>query len=367
MKKVLAYLCIAFGLGVLAISSSSSVSNKIWSWNNKHFLTDAWWGKHNSRGGGLTSMAYLDDYRKFTEPKYYHFDTARDNGVKNIDLYLWGDSYTEDVPGFAFANTHDYHYRNYVNGMTYLLDTSKINILIFEVSERLLLDRYDNYDIFDRLHKNASEAPAGGGEAGAAATGDEAPVKRKSGWVINKNFSAVINKNLEYFIFDYNFINRIRRLKADMNYELYNRASGDVAISENGKYIFYKPTIEPNGFYSIYKPLSEQDIDGVVKKLDDIYDHYRKEGFDAIYFAPIPNTASILQPEGYNGLIPRIEKNPAMKIPCFDVYSIFKNSANPERFFQTGDTHWNNNGMQVWLNMVNEELRKVASRQADKR
>jgi hypothetical protein len=358
MKKIAAYMCVMIGLVILVVSSSSSLSNRIWMWNNRHALTDAWWGKHNSKGGGLTAMAYLDDIKKFEEPKYYHFDTPADNGVKNIDLYVWGDSYTEDVPGYAFANTHAYHYKNYVNGMTYSLDTSKINILIFEVSERLLLDRYDNYSIFDRLKKQEVSEPAStSAESQPSAKGDEAP-KPKTRFAFNKNFSPVINKNLEYLIFDYNFINRVRRFKADMNYQLYNRASGDVAISENGKYIFYKPTIMPNGSYSIYRPFSDEELSGLVHILDDIYEHYKKEGFTEIYFSPIPNTASVLQPEGYNGLIPRIQKNPAMKIPCFDVFTIFKNAQQPEKFFQTGDTHWNNNGMQVWLGLVNNELRK---------
>lgn len=355
VKKVFAYICVLAGVTAMAVSSSSSVSNRIWNWNNKHALNDMWWGKHNSKGGGLASMAYLDDIKKFEEPKAYHFIAPPDNGVKNMDVYVFGDSYTEDVPGYAFANTHDYHYCNYIKGLTYDLDTSKRNVLIIEVSERLFLERYSDYGIFDRLKRKEASV------ANAAATPEpqsEAPKAAPVHHSVNKNFSLVVNKNLEYVLFDYNFINVVRRLKADLNYTCFNRASGDVAIAENGKYIFYKPTIMPNSAYSVYRHISDTVINNVVGILNDIYDHYRKEGFTEVYFSPLPNTATILQPENYNGLIPRITGNRALKMPVFDMYSIFKKSSNPEQLFQEGDTHWNNGGMQIWLGLVNAELRR---------
>jgi hypothetical protein len=45
-------------------------------------------------------------------------------------------------------------------------------------------------------------------------------------------------------------------------------------------------------------------------------------------------------------------------MPVIDVYSIYTRNPNPASLYRRGDTHWNNNGMQIWLALVNNELTK---------
>ena len=86
--------------------------------------------------------------------------------------------------------------------------------------------------------------------------------------------------------------------------------------------------------------------------MNKVYDHYKAEGFTEVYLSVIPNTATIMQPEGYNNLIPLLYGNPQLRMKIIDVYSVFKKD--PEgNYFNSGDTHWNKKGFLVWLDMVN--------------
>jgi len=357
MKKLLAYFCVIVGLAALVIAHVTPIANRIWKWNKTHALNNAWWGKHNSGGGDLVALSYLDDIPQFNEPKQYHFARTADS-AKNIDLYLFGDSFTEDLPDSIFAHSHAYHYGNYVKGLTYQLDPTKKNILILEVSERFMFQRYSDNDIFERLKPVAGNPVPDTSRAGTSAAAAAAPV---SSAPEHKNYSAIVNKNLEYVMFDYNFLNWIRRYKADMNYTLFNRASGDVAISGNGKYLFFKPTVDPEGMYSIYGEVGENALANLVRQFNEIYKHYRAAGFAEVYLSIIPNAATILQPEGYNQLIPKVQQAPGLKVPLIDVYSVYKQNNDPALLFRQGDTHWNNNGMQVWLSLVNDQLNKQST------
>ena len=370
MKKILAYICVLVGVAALGISSVPKIMHKIWDWNNKHVDRSSWWCKHNNMGGGdLVKLSYLDDVKKYWALKDYDFKRPTDDGKKNINLYLYGDSYTEDIPDSAFANVKEYHYSTKLKPQTYVLDTSKRNILIIEITERLALESFSGTGIYNVLRpkeevgmSEVGKAPAAA--APAAASGTAAPRKKASRTLVSKtNYSQIINTNLEYVLFDYNCINRIRQYKADMNYGLFHHASGDVAISDNGQYIFYKPTVATGSPYSSYAPLTDADINNAVSVLNEIYDHYRKQGFAEVYFSIIPNAATVLQPEHYNGMIPRLYANNALKIPVIDVYSIYSKNPSPATLYRMGDTHWNNNGMQIWMGLVNNELRKQSAAQ----
>ncbi len=338
MKKVLAWICVIVGLALLAGSSSWPVISRVRQWNNKHLPGSAWYGKYNSEWGDMARMSLLDGVSKFREPMSYKFVPATDDSNKNIALYLLGDSYVEEIPGFAFANTGSYYYGR---GLVYSLNPAKKNILIIQTTERFALSLFYKGEIYDRLKGRGDPHPLN-------ILGNED----------KKNYSRVINKNLDYLLFDYNFINVLRRQKAEMNYSLFGRATGDVALSDNGDHLFFRPTVLPDGIYSSYSPVDDSMVLQAVANLNKIYDHYKKDGFAEVYFSIVPNPATILQPGGYNLLIPRIQLSPSLKAPYFDVYTIFKQSNNPSSIYRAGDTHWNNNGMQLWLDMVNKELRK---------
>ncbi len=364
-KKILAYICVLVGVVALGISSVPGIMHKIWDWNNKHVDRSSWWCKHNNMGGGdLVKLSYLDDVKKFWELKDYVFPRAQDDGKKNINLYLYGDSYTEDIPDSSFANVHEYHYSTKLKPQTYVLDTGMRNILVIEITERLALESFSGTGIYGVLQpKEPVEVPEVTKQAVPAAPVVAAPAARRKAYnlVSKTNYSQIINTNLEYVLFDYRCINQVRQYKADMNYGLFHHASGDVAISDNGQYIFYKPTVATGSPYSSYAPLTDADISNTVSILNEIYDHYKKQGFAEVYFSIIPNASTILQPVNYNGLIPRLYANRALKMPVIDIYSIYAKNPNPASLYRMGDTHWNNSGMQIWMGLVNNELRKQSA------
>ena len=64
---------------------------------------DGWFGTHRWAAGDLVSMSYLDHVKRFQEKDEEHFDRpVDDSGHRNIDLYIYGDSYLMSVPDSAF-------------------------------------------------------------------------------------------------------------------------------------------------------------------------------------------------------------------------------------------------------------------------
>lgn len=358
MKKTLSWIFIVIGLVVLVFGTSERLFK--WTHDIKDFRKNtSWWGEHHSVNGDLVNMAYLDDIETFRSPKDYKFRVPADSGLKNIDLYLWGDSYFEDIPDSAFAHVDQYHFgRTYYEELHYKLDKSKKNILIIGCSERFVRPYFSYKSIYNAV-KNASDSV---NKSTPVAEVGNSEKSKGAAMIVNGLFNANINQNLEYLLFNYNTINKPRLLKADMNYLLFKRGSGSVVISEDGQNLFIKETMMAKHGYSCYQALPDKDIDWLVNEFDSVYKHYKAEGFDEVYLSVIPNAATILQPGRYNKFLPRVSKNPNLLMPLIDIYPVFKNDTAPRRLYRSGDTHWNNNGMQIWLEMVNEVLRKESEK-----
>lgn len=345
MKKIAAWIGIVAGLAILITSSSDTLINKL------HQLRQgtrnkAWWAEHNAPNGDLASMAYLDDVPAFNSPKNYHFAPPADTSNKNIDLYIWGDSYLEDVPGFVFSNVNQYHFgRNYFGQLHYKLDTGKRNVLIIESAERFFRPYFSYKTIYNSVSSDSATAKL---------ISTDQPLIKATG--------QHINQDIEYLLFNYNFLNAPRLWKADINYYLFGRASGNVIISEDGKNLFVKETSLSGHGYSSYEMLPDNTIRWYVQTLNSIYQHYRAEGFDEVYLSIIPSPISILQPGWYNNLIPRIAADTTLHMPLINIYPAFKQHPYPYALYRSGDSHWNNNGFQLWLQTVNEILKTESSK-----
>ncbi len=173
---------------------------------------------------------------------------------------------------------------------------------------------------------------------------------------VDNFFNKYINQNLQCNLFNYNFIIPVFECKAALNYYIFNRASGDAMISEDRNFLFLKETVSKTDIGSSYVPVNNSDITGIVNNFNKIYAHYKEEGFSEVYLSIIPNSATIVQPEGYNNLIPLIQNDVRLKMKVIDIYSVFKKSS--DLYFLPGDTHWNFKGKQLWLDVVNEQLMK---------
>jgi hypothetical protein len=187
------------------------------------------------------------------------------------------------------------------------------------------------------------------------------PVLKKT---IKKNFKdRLINYELPYnaerhesILFSSDFFLTFKEWKAWMNWKLFNRIDEKVILSKDKKNLFYHLDAQPSGVNSCFDKISEEEINLIVENLNKTYQNYKKVGFDEVYLSIIPNKTSILGTDlgEYNHLIERIQRNPELKIPFFDIYTPYHNSKKP--LYEKGDSHWNCEGKKIWLNLVNSKL-----------
>lgn len=348
IKKIASYILIASGLFLLGISTSTKCMEYI---SEKRNESEAWWGTHQSTDGDLVGMSYLDYIEQFRSKRDYAFTRPNYNGPTNVNFYAWGDSYIWKVPDTAYAGIKNYKFGwRYRDNIEYSLDTAQKNILLIEIAERYIRSYFVDTDMYNHVYAKKAEQTA-------ALT--PFPPKRYAAVTIpdvSDLFNPLINQNLEYNLFNYNFINPTRQYKASLNYYLFNRASGDVVIAENKQQLFLKETVLGDRPENIYHPVSNEEIRNIIGILNIFYDHYRRDGFDEVYLSLIPNPATIIQPEGYNDLIPRLQNDTSLKMPIIDIYSIYHREQRKRKLYRPGDTHWYNEGLQVWLSEVNKML-----------
>lgn len=336
LRKVLAYGLLVFGVVAMATASSRTLVLLIWNSDNSNKGKGEWYRIYHSPWGDLVSQANMDGIEKFREPKKYTYNKAAQCGKGNVALFIFGDSYTRDIPDSAFCNISHYENERVTGQFTFKPLTGKKNVLIIEMTERNIRSiLHATIDLTQTPPENVSLAGEG-----------------------RKSYGAFVNKNLDYLLFRFNFLNPVKFLKGRMNYTLFERGDGNTVLSDNGKYLFFRPTVLNEGIYSSYAPLYDTEVVYLAGKLNNIYTNFRKMGFDGVYLSLIPSPASILQPAGYNGLIPSLQSCKGLRPVVIDMYTPFVTSPRPESFYRLGDTHWNDKGMHLWLDKVNEELKK---------
>jgi hypothetical protein len=324
------------GLLVMMAASSKWFVFAVWNWHNTHGGDREWYMIYHSPWGDLVSQANLDNEKKYLERKNYTYDRPVGCGKGNVALYILGDSYTRDIPDSVFCNVSSLEKSRVTQACTFRPKQGVKNVLIIEMTERYVRELLHVTKDFS-TPPPANSSAAGGGV---------------------KSYAAFMNRNLEYLLFHFNVMNTIRRSKASLVLNWFGRGSGNSVLSKDRKHLFFKSTVAPNGRFSSYSTVSDSEVVFCVRKMNFIYDHFKAEGFDEIYFSFIPNPATILQPEGYNGLIPRIQMSLSQRVKVFDLFSVFSTSENPDILYRKGDSHWSNYGMHIWIEMVNSELVK---------
>jgi hypothetical protein len=336
VKKVISYIFIVLGLAALSAASYPPLVKRIWEYDKLHAKENKWYFRYISPWGDLVHRTNLDGISKFREEKNYTYERAPGVNKQNVALFVYGDSYTRDIPDSVFRNAGAYAHARITGRFSFRPVAGKQNVLVLEMTERHIRSILHSIEDFSQA------PPPSCFDAGS-----------NDGRI---NYSGFVNKNLDYLLLNYNCLNDIWFAKARMNYRLFDRVSNIAAVSDDGKYLFMRTTVEAKGIYSSYEPLYDTEVQFLARKLNRIYDGFRSAGFDRVYLSLIPSPASILQPARYNRLIPSLQQFPGMKMGIIDVYTPFITDADPASFYRLGDTHWNNKGMHLWIDLVNKEL-----------
>ena len=350
MQKIFSYFFILVGLSLIYISTSKTAMKSI---SDRRNNDNGPFGTFHGRGD-LVDMSYLDGVSKFTTFDQTEFKRPADTTNKNVDLYLFGDSYVYFIPDSVYAHVAHFHSgRRDYKPLYYKLDPGKRNILIFENAERFAQLWLSYTFIYSSVMRDTTKAD----NARIGSPGSSPALAAAFSLSLEDLFNPNINQNLEYNMFNYNLINPVREFKAMLNYKFFNRASGDVVISDDGNQLFLKQTVAERGGMSSFEALDPRIIPTMADTIKAIYQHYKKEGFDEIYISIPPNSASILQPGYYNHLIPLLwKKLDSVGIPYIDDYDQFVNYPDKASLFFPGDTHWSGKGEGIWVDLVNEMM-----------
>lgn len=347
VRTALKYILIVVGLAILYLSTSKNMMQQISDARNDN---DEWWGSHFAYEGDLVGMSYLYYEKKFHKPGQRIYKPKQCDSGKGVNLVIWGDSYTQYFGDTCFCADKYQYGRRYFSKLDYTLDSSKRNILIIESTERLVREYFANNRMANEVkllsYKNVL--------SGIQRYHKQVNTAAFSIPDVSMLFNEHINQNIEYNLFNYNFVSPARKMKAWMNYKVFNRASGDAVLSDDADRLFLKETTLKKGNSGYANPLTNEEIDKLVAVFNDLYDRYRNAGFDEVYLSLIPNAVAIYQPENYNMLIPRIQQHASLKMKCIDIYTVFRQ--HPDDMYWRGDTHWSNKGADEWLKIVNRIL-----------
>jgi len=358
MRKVCGYIVLAICILIYVVSSYQKLTKRISHYKMTH---NSIWGSDRMRYGDLYGLAYLPYFRK----NYVNQDSAKLAGCDQspkINLYEICDSYLWEFLNkekfYCGVNKLTYATTNDKNKLTAQLDSSKINVLLLEMSERNIRRiLYDSAYVANMIITKPGK-PINTGKTVLAKSSGSSKWESRISKITDVVFNKSINANIEDNIWDIALFTPIKELKAIINYKLLGRINDDVKLSSDKKQLFYSMTIDADKNTSSFKPVTDAELKLIVNRINLIYANSKKAGFKKTYLSIIPNPVSVIEPD-YNGLsnnnlVDRIQNSPDLQMPKIDLLPAFKNAK--QRVYAASDTHWNWTGAQLWLNLFNKEL-----------
>jgi hypothetical protein len=328
MQKYLKYIALVFFGFLWFLGCSKTVSKTLFEYK---ILKDEY------RYGDLYRLSNLPQFRvpvEVCEPNNY-------SKKADLALYLAGDSFTEEgrVGSQDLASSF---FRAQVGlASQQLPDSKKKKILIIETVERHFRER------FALPWQNWVKTPS-------HLAHPQEDVFQKA-----LTFSLPYNAQLhEGEMFGFDFMLRLKELKAMLNYYLFDRLDPKVKLSPNGEHLLYYLDSSP-GISSSFDSVTDAEIDKLVANVNLTYAYYQSLGFDEVILSIIPNKTSILGRDlgNYNFLIKRIEQHPDLKMPFVSILEDFER--NGARMYDKGDTHWNCSGKKIWIKKINQKISDI--------
>ncbi len=338
MKKSLGGILLLFVLTLYIICTNEYLMKEVTDlkFSGNNFLLSSIKYKY----GDLYGISYLSKF-KIPFPDYQIKKV--ENAKKRIDLYILGDSYLAGkIHTSNFLNVDTLYFADWRGGSTqYKLDSSKEKILIIETSERAFVNRFLDNTKMKYVFSNLPLSNKG---------------KSSHNSISNLFFNKKINENLEFVIFDNELFSTFKQWRADISYKYFNTLSANVAISNDGHYLFLKETIDTNLNSSSFRTIQPEKLHQCIINCRDYIEFYKSQGFNQVLISVIPNPVTILGYKNYeyNNLIARIQFSPERTFKTVDVYSDFLHSK--LQLYHFSDSHWNTNGLQIWVDNVNKVL-----------
>ncbi len=325
MMKILKYFTLILFAFLWFLGCSKTASKYAY---DHHIVEDDY------RYGDLYRLANLREFRFKVEKCDQDFTGKK----SSVALYLAGDSFTEDgrLDGDNFAT------ETYLRGFVaepnkgYTLKPGR-KILIIETVERHFRER------FQKPWKNWDIA------TGREIVKDQTLEEKLLG--IKVPYNTQMHESL---LFGSDFMMKIREIKAKLNLWLFGKTDDKVKL-HNGHLLYYLD-VNP-GTSSCFDEIQDSEIELMVMNVNLTYDYYKSLGFDEVYLSIIPNKTSVLAQDlgKYNHLIEKIEGNNNLKMPMISVYQDFLK----KNLYLKGDSHWNCEGQQIWVDKVNEKLLNI--------
>lgn len=342
MIRLLLILALSVTTLVFVTASSPYLMQKI----EKHI------GNLAYRYGDLYRLCNLRRF-KINVPKYEPIP-AQDTLLNNINLYLYGDSFSKYFIHADFG-TQSYVTKRWNKGTFRVqIDTAKYNVLLIESIERRIKERLAVTDppVIASSHVPKANEPL------SDSTKDKKD--QKAIFVFN-NEQSLANLCFEND-FTHELILLFRESKASMQEFLLKKISTQTPIAPDGKYLYCDEEYDPKSPYSSYFPHTDSTIDTLINNLNSWNKQWKEQGFDTIIFALIPNKCTVRETQrtDYNHLIERIEKHKNNEQMFVSIYDAFLRVNPHTPLYYQSDTHWNAQGRQIWLRSIREKLIDIA-------
>ena len=307
--------------------------------------------------GDLYNMSNLPDFK---EDFALTGDlTDADKPAKHypdVDLYTLGDSFT-NIDTVYYAGNRNFH--RWVGNRIPLqvtLDTTKKNILVIQVIERVLQERMYSPE-YESMFIHGGFVPTSTTGTSGKAAPESAPKPTALGlaqpapsWLLTR-FGQDISQRIEFLLFNGPLAIRFKEAKATLQASLFGRTTG-TALSRDKKHLFYKAEVDTTTSYSSFYRISDSRLDSLVDNFNTLRRHYLNMGFNEVYVCLVPNKVTILDPTHwtYNRQIERVEANPRFEAPIITTIDTLRQ--HPD-WYHISDGHWNRKGKKFWLRQVN--------------
>lgn len=344
MKKIVALFVFVICLLALLVSSSEQGMRML---TKERYAGSGIWHSDKYAFGDLYGLSYLPEFRIAKQEKFTEVPAGLP-AEKDLDLYVVGDSYLysylDTLPDYyARVNQLDFRRWEHVPVRAEAFTSGRKKVLLIESVERNIANVID----LERIRAVFEPTPP-----------PALPWWEQWNEAIKSAFyHPNLEANLEFTLFNVALFSPIKELKASWNDHIFGRLAPEVHRSKSGDRLFMHETVDAREKGSSYREISEDEVNGIVRKMEEIQAFYLSQEFDLVMFSYIPNPISLLEAEKGNQFLARIQAAGAGKLVILDPSARLK--VNASQYFYQSDSHWNQRGARVWLDQLNEVLRGV--------